>query len=125
MEQCVRQESVLSPMLFLVVMDPLLHQLNNQALVSPSTASMLVFFLHADDIRALASSVSSKEEQVAMVQKFVRENLLKLNAQKCEIVVFLRNQTKQFPECSIDGEVITAVLDVHFGTPRILFHISS
>ena len=82
-------------------------------------------FLHADDIRALASSVSSKEEQVAMVQKFVRENLLKLNAQKCEIVVFLRNQTKQFPECSIDGEVITAVLDVHFGTPRILFQISS
>ena len=64
--------------------------------------------MHADDIRTLASSVSSMAEQVAMVQTFARENLLKLNAQKCEIVVLSRNQTNQFPECSIDGEVIPA-----------------
>ena len=54
------------------------------------------------------ATVSSMEEQVAMAQKFAKENLLKLNAQKCEIVVFSRNQTKQFPECSVDGEVIPA-----------------
>ena len=29
-------------------------------------------FLHADDIRTLASNVSSMEEQVAMVQEFAR-----------------------------------------------------
>ena len=43
-------------------------------------------FLHADDIRTLASNVSSIEEQVAMVQDFARQNLLRLNVQKCEIV---------------------------------------
>ena len=41
-------------------------------------------FLHADDIRTLASNVSSMEEQVAMVQNFARQNLLRLNVQKCE-----------------------------------------
>ena len=37
-----------------------------------------------------------------------RQNLLRLNVQKCEIVVFSRNKMKQFPECTIDGELIPA-----------------
>ena len=43
-----------------------------------------------------------------MDQDFARQNLLRLNVQKCEIVVFSRSKLKQFPDCSIDGEVIPA-----------------
>ena len=35
-------------------------------------------FLHTDDIRTLASNVLSMEDQVAMVQNFARQNLLRL-----------------------------------------------
>ena len=107
-EQGVRQGSVLSPVLFLVVMDPLLHQLEESGVGLSVNSFYTGGFLHADDIRTLASSVSSLEEQVAMVQRFARENFLKLNAQKCEVVVFSRAQGNQFPECSIEGEVLPA-----------------
>ena len=96
------------PMLFLVVMDPLLCQLEESGMGLLVNSFYAGGFLHADNIRTLASNVSSMEEQVAMVQDFARQNLLRLNVQKCEIVVFSRSKMKQFPECSIDGELIPA-----------------
>ena len=45
-------------------------------------------FLHGDDIRTLASGLDSYEKQVSIVDKFAKENFLKLNIQKCEIVLF-------------------------------------
>ena len=108
MEQGVRQGSVLSPVLFLVVMDPFLRQLEESGMGLSVNSFYAGGFLHADDIRTLASNVSSMEEQVAMVQDFARQNLLRLNVQKCEIVVFSRSKMKQFPECSIDRELIPA-----------------
>ena len=107
-ERGVRWGSVLSPVLFLVVMDPLLRQLEESGMGLSVNSFYAGGFLHADDIRTLASNVSFMEEQVAIVQDFARHNLLRLNVQKCEIVVFSRNKMKQFPECSIDGELIPA-----------------
>ena len=45
-------------------------------------------FLHADDILTLATSIDSLNDQVALVEKFAESNFLKLNVQKCEVVVF-------------------------------------
>ena len=45
-------------------------------------------FLHADDIRTLATSTGSVEAQVTMVKGFAACNFLKLNVQMCEIVMF-------------------------------------
>ena len=39
-------------------------------------------FLHADDIRTLASSLDVLEAQVSLVQEFAKENFLKLNSRK-------------------------------------------
>ena len=70
MERGVQQGSVLSPMLFLVVVDPLLRQLEESGMGLSVNSFYAGSFLHADDIRTLASNVSSMEEQVAMVQDF-------------------------------------------------------
>ena len=51
-------------------------------------------FIHADDIRTLATTPSSLETQVSTVSKFTRENFFKLNTSKCEIVVFEKSVAK-------------------------------
>lgn len=61
-------------------------------------------FLHADDIRTLASSTSTLEEQISTVQKFTEENFLKLNASKCEIVSFKTGPSKPKEERITVGE---------------------
>ena len=64
-------------------------------------------FLHADDIRTLAISMDTLNAQVALVKKFAENNFLKLNVQKCEVVVFDRGQRCDvLPECEIDGSVL-------------------
>ena len=84
----VRQGSVLSPALFLLIMDLLLRQL--QALsIGVSVNNMYAGdFLHADDIRTLAPNTSTLEAQISFVKRFTEENFLRLNPSKCEIVAF-------------------------------------
>ena len=45
-------------------------------------------FLHPDDIQMLDSSLYRLDAQVSLVQGFAKENFLKLNTQKSELVVF-------------------------------------
>ena len=83
----VRQGSVLSPSLFLLVMDPLLRQLQSHSLGISVNNNFAGSYLHADDIRTLANSLSSMEAQIDMVSSFTSENFLKLNKAKCEVIV--------------------------------------
>ena len=78
----VKQGSLLSVVLFLLIMDPLLTQLHSSDL----GLSINIYaggFLHADGIRTLATSSESLEAKLPMVEKFTREIFLKLNLQKC------------------------------------------
>ena len=104
----IHQGSVLSPILFLMVMDPLLQQLEMLAL-GPSILNNLYVggFLHADDIRTLASSLDVLDAQVSLVQGFTKENLLKLNIQKCEVVVFASDPHAPYPEYKIAEQSIS------------------
>jgi len=68
MEWGVWQGSVLSPMLFLVMMNHLLRQLEESGMGLSVNSFYAGGFLHADDIRTLAINVSSMEELVAMVR---------------------------------------------------------
>ena len=78
---------MLSPTLFLLIMNPLLIKLQASGL-GPSNNNFE--FLHADDIHTLATSESSLHAQVSMVQEFAKSNYLKLNYSKCGIVLFSR-----------------------------------
>ena len=87
-ERGVKQGSVLSPALFLLVMDSLLTQLQRSGLGLFINNFYAGGFLHADDIRSLATSSDSLKLQVSLVNNFARENFLKLNIQKCKIIQF-------------------------------------
>ena len=87
LERGVLQGSVLSPVLFLLIMDPLLKSLQSKAL-GPSIGDTYVgAFIHADDIRTISSSRATLQEQIDTVQTFAVQNGLTLNPTKCEVVL--------------------------------------
>ena len=91
-ERGVKQGSVLSPVLFLIVMDPLLKKLEESAGFGLSLYDYYAGgYLHADDIRTLATSCDSLEKQASVVSDFVEKNFLKLNRKKCEVVAFSKS----------------------------------
>ena len=82
----VKQGSILSPSLFLLIMDPLLTRLQNSGLglsidiIDYVTVYYSVYylwlislfaggFIHADDIRALSSSTESLEKHISIFSK--------------------------------------------------------
>ena len=99
-EREVKQDTVLSPALFLLVMDPLLRKLQSSGLGLSVKQFYTGGFLHADDIR---SSEESIDRQVALVKTFAED---KLNVNKCEIVLFSRDVIS--PACMVEGSVIPA-----------------
>ena len=88
-------------------MNPLLCQLEDSGAGQSVDDFYAGGFLHANDIRTLASSLDSLEKQVSIVDKFANENFLKLNIQKCEIVPFsLSSKPDPVPHCEVDGAVV-------------------
>ena len=104
----VKQGLVLSPALFLLVMDPLLRQLQASGVGLTVNNFYAGGFLHADDVRTLATSEESLQCQVALVKAFAEENLLKLNVSKCKIVLFSSHKGSAFLVCEVEGSVIPA-----------------
>ena len=102
----VRQGSVLSPTLFLLVMDPLLKKLESASLVLKINDMFVGGFAHADDIRTITNSTSSLNARLEAVSSFTSENFLQLNPSKCEIVSFSRQSRSSQPQLSLDGDII-------------------
>ena len=84
----VKQRSVLSPTLFLLITNPLLQQLEASGLGLTINSFYAGGFAHADDIRTLATTVETLEAQVGLVRQFCAANFLQVNVQKCEVIVF-------------------------------------
>ena len=92
LQRSICQGSILSPFLFLLVMDPLLRQLQSQSLGISVNNTYAGGYLHADDIRTLANSQSTMESQIEMVSRFTSENFLTLNVSKCEVIICKRSR---------------------------------
>ena len=85
----VRQGSVLSPALFLVVRDSLLQQLEHIGSVLAISGLDTGYAAHVDDIRAASNnSMTDLQTQGRLIQEFTKTNGVKLNASKTEIVKF-------------------------------------
>ena len=86
-ERGVRQGSVLTPSLFLLLIDSLLHRLI-EANVGVSLEGIYVGTLaHVDDLRSLTCNPHSSEKQALIIHEFLTENFLQLNPDKCELIV--------------------------------------
>ena len=87
LERGVLQGSVLSPVLFLLIMDPLLKSLQSNGLGLSVGDTYAGGFIHADDIRTISSSWTTLQEQINTVCTFAANNGLTLNPTKCEVVL--------------------------------------
>ena len=91
-------------------MDPLLTQLQSSGSGPSVDNNCTGGFLHADDIRTLATSEESLVAlpQVELVKQFTERNFLKLNMSKYKIMVFIKSQKVAFLDCEVDGSVLPA-----------------
>ena len=99
LERGVRQGCVLSPILFLVVINSLLTKLaqENQGVsigsISPGS------FGHADDLRSVTTNLVSIQRQAEIVHKFTINNFLTLNLDKLELLPMSSGLSPE--ECSV------------------------
>ena len=87
----IRQGSVLSPMLFLLVMDSLLITLANAEAGVSIKEIYTGSLCHADDLRSIAPNLSSLEKQVDIIQSFTHAHSLTLNLDKLDLLAMSRS----------------------------------
>ena len=91
-------------------MDPLLISLHKSGVGLSVNDYYAGGFLHADDIQTLSTSIDSLEVQVSAVHDFARNNFLKLNFQKCEIIPFSCDASHSgIPTCKMDNTTLPVV----------------
>ena len=86
----VRQGSILSPTLFLTVIDEMLKEMCANGAGVSIAGLYLGSAAHADDIRSLSQTISATESQAASLINFTNNNGLKINASKTEVVALSR-----------------------------------
>ena len=105
----VQQGSVLSPIFFLVIMDNLLHQLSRNSCGASIYHLYLGGAIHADDVRAVASSTSVAEAQGAIISDFSSKHGLHLNSTKTEIVKISNSTQAPSELISLSGFSVTTL----------------
>ena len=83
----VRQGSVLSPILFLLVMDPILLELQSKSNGLNISGLFLGALSHADDIRTLSTNLTDCRAQISSASSFATQRGLTLSTEKCEAII--------------------------------------
>ena len=83
----MRQSSVLSPSLFLLLIVSLLHRLAESNAGITLENIYMGSLAPADDLRCLTCDPSSSEKQVKIIEDFLSKNFLQLHISKCELIV--------------------------------------
>ena len=82
----VKQGSVLSPTLFLTVMDRLLKEMRAERYGLSISQTYMGTAIHADDLRTIAESKEVVSKQAYIVSTFAKAVNLKLNSSKVEVL---------------------------------------
>ena len=86
--QCgVRQGSVLSPVLFLLVMDTILPELQSRSNGLNINGHCLGALSHADDIRTLSTNLTDCLAQISSVSSFATQRGVMPSTEKCEAII--------------------------------------
>ena len=83
----VRQGSVLSPELFLLVMDPILLELQSRSSGLNINGLFLGALSHADEMHTLPTNLSDCRAQISSVNSFATHRGLTLSLEKCEAII--------------------------------------
>ena len=83
----VCQGSVLSPVLFLLVIDPILLELQSRSNGLNINGLFLGALSHADDIRTLSTNLTNCRAQISSVSSFATQRGLMLSPEKCEAII--------------------------------------
>ena len=108
LQRGVKQGSVLSPMLFLLVMDSLLEDLAN-ANSGISIKGIYTGSLgHADDLRSVTPNLHSLQKQAEIVKSFTVKNSLTLNVDKLDLLVMANSSQAHNCEILIGSTRVTS-----------------
>ena len=98
----MRQGSILSPLLFLLIVDPLLRKLHSHSLGVFIDNLYAGAYLHANDIRTLSTTLMSMEAHIKARADFTKNNFLKFNVSKCEMITFGKCNNKTVQSLSVN-----------------------
>ena len=126
----VRQGENLSPILFalflndmkdylasdLAGLDTIIEESEKCNLDGSYISQLLKLFLllYADDTAIFSESPSSLQKGLTKMKQYCEKWNLKLNVNKCKIVIFSRGKVRKFPDFNIGGEIIEVVSNFHY-----------
>ena len=99
----VKQGSILSPTLFLTVMDSLLKEMRKERHGLSISQTYIGAAIHADDLRTIAESKEAVKKQASVISTFAKAVKLKLNSSKMEVLRISRK--KHDPEVIQLGDI--------------------
>ena len=90
---------MLSPTLFITVMDSLLCYLENCGQGLTLLGLNVANSAHTNDVRAASISMSAAQTQGCLINVFCNANSLKLNADKTELIAMTKGK---YSECTLE-----------------------
>ena len=102
----VKQGSVLSPSLFLIVMNSLLKKMRNSNKGGSLHGTFVGITVHADDVRSIAPNIQSVISQSSDILSFTTDLGLKLNTSKLELIQMSQTTSKPI-EIAIADHILT------------------